>query len=106
MAFDKEEVKQLKELFSDQEKRINTHTEMVVENKVNELAIMTAKGFNEVHQTLNKHSEILDKHSNELSEIRKDIHSQEFKVSETVHKVEFHQLEGRVDNIETKLKIA
>jgi hypothetical protein len=117
MAFEKDEIKQLKELFDDNEKKINDNTlkvvNEVVDRKINELAIMTAKGFSEmddrfrgvdkrfeeVNKQFKEVNQKLDNHSRELSDIR-------FKMTETVHKVEHYQLEERVKNLENKLKIA
>ena len=114
MAFDKEEVKQLKELFNDQGKKFS-HDLLCTENritkstdkKIDDLAVMVKNGFDEMGDRLNNHAK---DNSKELSEIKKELHvvrnsvlNLEFIATEMVRRDEFQELKRRLELLEAKL---
>lgn len=106
MAFNKDEIKQLKELFKDNNKIILNHVDQkfnesksYTDEKMEWLARITVEEFNRMHK-------ILEQHNKAIKDIKREQLSHDFKMTEMVHKSDHFQLEERVHNIETKLKMA
>lgn len=126
MAFDKEEVKQLKDLFNDQEKKINSNTD----KKIEELAQITAKGFLAVDErfksvdgkfrSVDKKFDSIDKRFDRLEErvengflnvnaqldvLEREVREIRNKLSIGISKEQFFELDERLTIIEEKLGI-
>ena len=78
MALTKNDLKEIKKVVED-----------AVEEKIDKLAVMVNKGFEE--------------QSKELKGIRKELAIHDFKMTEMVHKADYYKLEERVFKIERKV---
>lgn len=85
----KGKVKNIMPLTKTDLKEIKKVVEDAVEEKIEKLAVMVNKGFEE--------------QSKELKEIRKDLAIHDFKMTEMVHRADFYKLEERVFRIEKKV---
>lgn len=135
MAFDKDETKQLKDLFSehdkrsdkiflDVEKRINNNTDSKIDSKIENFAVIVNKSFIKMQETMqentkqiinlvNKKVDDLSKKMDdgfvdtncELSYLRKEVVDIRKKLSKIMTQEQYFELENRLTAVEEKLGI-
>lgn len=104
MAFDKEEVKQLKGLFGEQEKhfdqkldglesRIYKNVDSKIDSKIDNLAIMIRKGFDGCAT------------KQEVAELGNRFDRIELRQDQAAYRFELHALEKRVNVLETEVGV-